>query len=183
MATCNQDTRARAISLLVMGTFFIGWADGVALVLVTIDIAEQQDIGAASGICGSIRSAMGAICAAIYSTVLINRLTAEIPAEVIPAITKAGLPASSIPDFLKALTTGNITSLGSIQGATTDVVQSGVIALQVASTNSYKTVFLTSIAFSALALICAVFAPNTEGRLTNTVSAVIQREKQSTRTS
>lgn len=179
MATCDQYTKIRATVLLFFGTFFIGWADGVAQIICGIDIANQQDIGVACGMMGTIRSAMGAACSAIYSTVLSNQQSFNIPAEVVPAVLAAGLPTQSVTQFMQALTSGNTTLLEAVDGLTTTIVEDGSSALKQASADSYRVVFYSSIAFSTLAFVCAFFTANVEDRLTNTVSAMVGRAKPS----
>jgi hypothetical protein len=178
MATCDQYTKARATALLFLGTFFIGWADGVAQIVCGIDIDDQKDIGVACGMMGTIRASFGAACAAIYSTVLTNELTSKVPAEVVPAVLGAGLPEQSVPQVLQAFVTGNTTMLDSAEGVTTTIIEIGSSALKQASADSYRTVFYSSIAFSVLAFICAFFTANVDKELTNTVSAMVGRSKQ-----
>lgn len=161
-----------------MGTFFIGWENGIAIAITTIEIPDQRDIGIATGIMGSLRSAMGSICAAIYTVVLTNRLANEIPKRVIPAVTEAGLPVESIPSYLQALTLGSAELLSQVMGITPSITSAGAAAYRLAATASYKTVFLTSIAFSGLSFICAWFVPNVDHRMTNEVSAVLHRGDQ-----
>ncbi|KPI38213.1 putative HC-toxin efflux carrier TOXA [Cyphellophora attinorum] len=137
-------TKARATALLFLGTFFIGWADGVAQIVCGIDIDDQKDIGVACGMMGTIRASFGAACAAIYSTILTNELTSKVPAEVVPAILGAGLPEQSVPEVLQAFVTGNTTMLDSAEGVTTTIIEIGSSALKQASADSYRTVFYSS---------------------------------------
>lgn len=177
MTTCDQYTKARAIALLFVGSFFIGWADGVAQIVCGIDIANQKDIGVACGLMGTIRSSFGAVCSALYSTILTNELSSNIPREVIPAILGAGLPEASVTQLLQALTSSNGTSLGAVDGVTPRIIQDASTALKKASADSYRTVFYSSIAFSLLAVFCAFFTANVDENLTNTVSAMVGRTK------
>ena len=178
MTTCDQNTKARATALLFLGTFFIGWADGVAQIICGIDIADQKDIGVACGLMGTIRASFGAACAAIYSTILANELNSNIPREVIPAVLGAGLPKGSVAQLLQALTSSNATMLEEVDGVSTTIIQDASSALKRASADSYRTVFYSSIAFSLLAFFCAFFTPNVDKHLTNTVSAMVSRTKE-----
>jgi hypothetical protein len=177
MTTCDEHTRARATALLFLGTFFIGWADGVAQIMCGIDIADQKDIGVACGMMGTIRASFGAGCAAIYSTILTNELSSKVPGQVIPAILDAGLPKGSATQFLQALTSGNVTMLQEVKGVTATIIQDGSSALKQASADSYQVVFFSSIAFSVLAFVCAFFTADVDKYLTNTVSAMVGRAK------
>ncbi|EON97829.1 putative trichothecene efflux pump protein [Phaeoacremonium minimum UCRPA7] len=55
VATCTPDTRARASALVSIGVFSIGWTEGLAITIVTLSASEQEHLGSASGVAGSIR--------------------------------------------------------------------------------------------------------------------------------
>lgn len=124
---------------------------------------------------GALRSVGGSICASIYTVVLTNRLAHEIPANVVPAITEAGLPMESVASFIQALTLGNAAALSAVEGVTPAITIAGTAAYKHASANSYRTVFLTSIAFSCIAIGCACFTPNVDHRMTNELAVVLHR--------
>ncbi|RDW72199.1 MFS general substrate transporter-28 [Coleophoma crateriformis] len=175
MASCTPDSKDRAIVLMTVGCFAIGWNESVCLANAGIEIEDQQEIGTAVGMAGSIRSAISTVCSSIYTAVLINRLGQTIPAEVPPAIVAAGLPASSVPAFLGALTTGNFSG---VQGLTTDITLVGVKAYKQANAHAYSTVFLTSLAFSGLAIVISFWSPNVDERMTGEVATTLhQRDK------
>lgn len=54
MASCTPDTKDRAIVLLSLGCFFIGWNETVCLVNAGIEVEDQQEIGTAVGTAGSV---------------------------------------------------------------------------------------------------------------------------------
>ena len=135
---------------------------------------DQQEIGTAVGMAGSIRSAISTIAASVYVVVLTNRLTANIPAKVPPAVVKAGLPVASVPAFLEGFTTGNFTD---VKGLTSSITAVGVEAYKLASAQAYQTVFLTSIAFTGLAVIIAFWAPNVEDKMTGQVATTLHEKE------
>jgi hypothetical protein len=102
--------------------------------------------------------------------VLSTRLAETIPTRVPPAVIEAGLPASSIPAFISALTTG---SFGSVPGITDTVIVAGTTAYKWANSDAYHTVFLTSLAFTGLGLIMCIWVPNVEDRMTNDIAATL----------
>lgn len=115
-----------------------------------IEVEDQQEIGTAVGMAGSIRSAISTICSSVYVAVLTNRLTATIPAEIPPAVIAAGLPSASVPAFLGGFTTGNFSS---VEGLTAEIAAVGARAYKGANAHAYSTVFYTTLAFSGLAII------------------------------
>lgn len=150
MASCNPDTKDRAIALMSIGCFFIGWNETVCLANAGIEVEDQQEIGTAVGMAGSIRSAISTICSSVYVAVLTNRLGQTIPKEVPPAVIQAGLAPSSVPAFLGGFTTGNFSA---VPGLTADITAVGVRAYKEANAHAYSTVFLTTIAFSGIAIL------------------------------
>lgn len=106
----------------------------------------------------------------VYTVILTNRLTANIPAMVPPALLKAGLPASSIPDYLAALATGKFTAVPGINAA---ILAAGTRAYQEANMAAYRTVFLSTLAFSGIGIILTWFAPNIDHLLTGEVTTTL----------
>jgi hypothetical protein len=164
MASCTPDTKDRAIVLMALGCFFIGWNETVCLANAGIEVEDQQEIGTAVGMAGSIRSAISTICSSVYVAVLTNRLAETVPADVPPAVISAGLPVASVPSFIAGFTTGNFTG---VEGLTEEITAVGVAAYKVANASAYSTVFYTSVAFSGLAIIIVSIESANEGMLTN----------------
>jgi hypothetical protein len=119
---------------------------------------------------GSIRSVISSIANAVYLSVLFNRLATTVPAVVIPAVTKAGLPASSVPAFLGGFATG---SFKDIPGLSPNILAVGTRAYKVANSDAYSTVFYTTIAFTGAAVIFSFFAPNVDDRMTGKVAVTL----------
>lgn len=172
-AACNEKTKAAAIALLFVGTILIGWADSLVTTITTIEIRNQEDIGIAAGIVGGIRSLIGAICQAVYISILYNRLAHTIPAQVPPALIQAGLPASSVPAFLQAAAAGVAGIYDDVQGLTPAILEIGTAAYKHASLDAYRTVFFSSIAFSGVGILMCWFVPNVDSRMTGEVSATL----------
>ena len=156
-----------------MGCFFVGWIENVCLSLTTIALNDQSEIGTGAGVAGSVRAAISAVSAAVYSAVLSNRLTQTISSEVPSALIKAGLPTSSVPDFIAAIAVGTPEAFASVVGLTDTITKVGLRAYKVANADAYRTVFLTTIAFSGLALLLSFFVPNVDDRMTSDVVATL----------
>jgi len=154
MASCTPDTKNRAIVLMSLGCFFIGWNESVCLANAGIEVEDQQEIGTAVGMAGSIRSAISTVCSTVYVAVLTNRLTTTIPAEVPPAVIAAGLPASSVATYMGGFATGNFSA---VQGLTAEIAAVGGRAYKEANAHAYSTVFYTTIAFSGIAILIVRF--------------------------
>lgn len=166
---------------MVLGCFWIGWNETIALANTTICVKDQKDIGIAGGLGASIRAAICAVLVAVYTTILNNRLSQTIAERVPSALAEAGLPTDSIPGFLSVVTTSGVLAplraYEGVHGITDGIVQVGVRAYQVANADAYRTVYLSTIAFSAIAVILTFLAPNTEKYMTDHVVATLNREE------
>jgi len=173
ISTTNKNTE---IALVFLGCWFIGWNETICLANATIIVHDQQEIGVAGGVAGSIRGAISAISLSVYSAVLTNRLTKTIASEVPTALVGAGLPASSVPTFLKAITAGTAAAFQAVPGISADIIATGLHAYKVANAQAYSTVYLTVIAFAGLGFVLTFFAANTEGKMLDSVAATLHGE-------
>lgn len=170
----NQSTVA---ALLFFGLFFSGWADGLGLTIASIEIPDQTEIGTAMGVASIVRQVVSTIASTIYTTVLTNRLNSTIPKEVPPKLIAAGLPASSVASFLGAVTVGTQEAFSKVVGLTSEIEAIGIAAYKVANADAYRTVMLTTIAFSALSVLGAVAVPHVDKYMTGTVVAALHTDK------
>jgi len=155
------------MALLFIGCTAIGWLESVGLAMTGICVDNQDEIGTAVGVAGSIRSGISTIASTIYTVILTNRLSTTIPAVVPPALVDAGLPAASVPNFLAAITLGTPDAFAAVQGLTE----------QEANIQAYRTVLLTIIAFSGTGIICSFGAPNVDKLVTNKVTATLLKSE------
>ncbi|KAF4458452.1 fungal trichothecene efflux pump [Fusarium albosuccineum] len=172
-ATSTPDSKVRATTFVALGTFFIGWAESLAISIVTIAAWDQSKLGSASGLAGSIRFFISSISATVYTVILSNRLTEEIASQVPKAVVEAGLPSSSVADFIAGLSTG--TGFDGIPGVTDSIIATGVRAFKEANADAYRTVFLASIAFSGVAVIASLLLPNVDSLLTGKVASTLHK--------
>jgi hypothetical protein len=177
MAVSNPDNKATAIAFITLGCFWIGWNESICLSNATICVQDQREIGVAGGFAGSIRAFICAILVAVYTTTLTNRLTTTVSTEVPPVLLAAGLPSTSIIQFMTALSAGTADAFQQVPGITLSIITAGVRAYKVANSNAYKTVYLSTIAFSAIAVFLTWFAPNTEKYMSEKVVATLHNEE------
>ena len=159
MASSTPDTPIRAAIFVFLAASFIGWNEILNSTIATICIADQREIGTATGIAGSARSFISTICSTVYTVILSNRLATTIPSRVPPAVVAAGLPAGSVPAFLQALTLGTQAAWAAVEGLTPQIQAVGVRAYQEANSAAYKTVFLSTIAFCGVGMVASFWAP------------------------
>ena len=106
-----------------------------------------------------------------------NRLGETIPQQVPPALIKAGLPATSVPAFMQAFALG-ADAFTKVPGVTAQILAVGVRSYKEASADAYRTVYLSTIAFSGLAIILTWWAPNTDDLMSEKVAATLHHEAQ-----
>ncbi|KAH3918753.1 hypothetical protein HBH56_024320 [Parastagonospora nodorum] len=174
MATCGVGTMSRAATLLSFGVFFVGWTEGAAITIVTLAAKDQFALGTASGVAGSIRFLISSIAATVYTVILSNRLTTTIASQVPPALLAAGLPSTSIPSFISAFALGP-TAFAAIPGVTPEIIAAGSSAYKQANADAYRTVFLSNIAFSGVAIVCSLLLPDVDHLLTGQVATTLHR--------
>jgi hypothetical protein len=174
MAYSTPSTLVGSSCLIAFASFFIGWNESLCLTNAGIEVEDQQEIGTAVGMAGSLRSAISTVAASVYVVVLTNRLGETIPAEVPAAVIKAGLPASSAAAFLAGFTSGDFST---VPGLTPRILSVGLAAYKVASAHAYKTVFLVSIAFSGIAVVITAWAPNVGDKMTSQVATTLHAKE------
>lgn len=178
-AVGTQHNEGLTVSMVFLGNFFLGAVDSIALTLSSISVDDQSEIGAAVGIAASIRSLGGAVAIAVFSSVLANRMRTTVAALVPSALIQAGLPQDSIAAFLQAMQ--GLLPLSDVQGLTPTILAIGTDAYQTASSQAYRTCFLTNIAFSVLGLIGSFFCADLNPELEHVVVKELHYKKEEKR--
>ncbi|KAK2752229.1 trichothecene efflux pump [Colletotrichum kahawae] len=168
-ACVNTHNRDTVVALLAAGGFALGWVDALCLSSLSVTLEDQSVIGTGVGIATSLRTFISTCSAAIFTTVLNNRLASTVPQLVPPALMEAGLPAASVPEFLRLLSVDR-SMLSSVPGTNSTIIEIGVEMFKVANARAYSTVFLTTLAFSGLGVIASLMTPEIESKLHEKVS-------------
>lgn len=88
---------------------------------------------------------------------------------MVPALVKAGLPATSVVELIAAISGRNTAAVAAVPGVTNETVAIAAAEFKAAYSNAFQTVFLASIAFGTIAFIASFWAPSLDGKLTNEV--------------
>ncbi|KAK2030376.1 MFS general substrate transporter [Colletotrichum zoysiae] len=172
-ACVNTHNRDTVVTLLVVGGFALGWVDALCLASLSVTLEKQSLIGTGVGIATSLRTFISTCSAAIFNTVLNNRLATTVPQLVPPAVTEAGLPAASVSEFVRLLSVDQ-SLLTSVPGTNSTIIEIGIEMFKVANARAYSTVFLTTIAFSGLGVIVSLMTPEIESKLHKKVTCRLQ---------
>jgi hypothetical protein len=163
MAINDVNSPKTAMAIVFLATFFIGYNEAIVLPICSMRIVDQQEIGTAVGFAGSGRSAISTVASTIYTVVLTSRVTKTLSTQVPAALVSAGLPASSVVEYMEAIAAGGTaTALAAVKGLTPAIEKAGTLAYRVAYMDAYRTVFYTSIAIGGIAIIISFFIPNVD---------------------
>ncbi|KAK5117986.1 hypothetical protein LTR62_004030 [Meristemomyces frigidus] len=165
MISIRPGDEAKGVALMFMACFSVGIVETCSLALAPLAL-PSEDIGAALGALGSIRSAGAAVATAIYVTILNNKLKAFIPKYVAPAALNAGLPQSSLTQLLTALAAGNLTTVPGIDAN----IEAAVGAADAnAAADAFQYVWYAVVAFACVAVAASCLTVNYGQYLTDTV--------------
>ena len=158
---------------MLLGTTLIGANECLSAAMATICIHDQREIGTALGIGGSSRSFVSTLAGTVYTVVLSNRLSTTISEQVPSALVDAGLDPAYVTDFIAAYTNGTQAAFAAVQGLNPAIQEAGTVAYKNATADAYRTVFLTTIAFSAIGTLLTWLAPDVDKKLTREVTITL----------
>ncbi|OLN91684.1 putative MFS-type transporter C16A3.17c 3 [Colletotrichum chlorophyti] len=165
LASLTPQTLNTGIALTILGPFFVGFIELASLALAPL-FCKPADIGLASGLLASIRSAGGSIAVAVYTTILSNRLATEIPAAISGPAVAAGLPEGQVADLAKAVQANKLATFPGLSGAVKVAVAR---VLPEAYSKAFQTVYLASLGFGAIAIVGCLFSKDAQKHLTDKV--------------
>ncbi|KAI1614121.1 fungal trichothecene efflux pump [Exophiala viscosa] len=171
IATVDQHTPVRGIVLVSLASAMIGATNCMSILIVQLG-ARDEDIGLATGLVNSVRSAGGAVGVAIFSSLLADRVTSTWARDIGRTLLQAGLPATSLAAFLAALPLGNF---GSVPGATSAIIKLALEAQKSVYVNAFRLIYCVTVAFGGLAIIGALFVANVDDKLTNQVNVQLDQ--------
>ncbi|KAL9947341.1 hypothetical protein ACHAQF_007394 [Verticillium nonalfalfae] len=165
LASLTPETKNTGIALTIIGPFFVGFIELAALALAPL-YCKPADIGLASGLLASIRSAGGSVAVAVYTTILANRLSTTIPSNIAGPAIEAGLPADQVGALAAAVRAGKMATFPGITDSIQEAVRS---VLPVAYSQAFKTVYLASLGFGGIAIVGCLFSKDAQKHLTDRV--------------
>ncbi|EOD45726.1 putative major facilitator superfamily transporter protein [Neofusicoccum parvum UCRNP2] len=139
---------------------------------------RHDELGTASGLIGTFRSAGGSIGNAIFSTVLHSVINRELQDSIADAAVRAGFDAQGLPQLIPAVISDAVGVPGAFAGVqVNDVVRSAARdAFRDTYAKAYRMVFYTSIPLGVVALVAAWFVEDPSPLLTDHVAVVQERD-------
>ena len=156
IATIEPSGSTRA--LIFSGLAGIGFAAPLILIIAGVQLSTPHHlIATATAVVTSSRAVAATVFTAIFAAALTTRLDIDIPNYTAKAALGAGLPASSLPAFIKALAGADTAALPKIPGVTPKIIAAGVIALKQAFADSIRVVYIIAAPFGVLACLACFF--------------------------
>lgn len=167
----GQSINAIAFSCL----FGIGFGAALTLVVTGVQLSTPHALIATATACTtSSRAVAGAMFSAIYTAAFNTRLKKFLPEYIAKSALAAGLPASSIADFIQALSEDDTVALSKVPGVTPTVISRGISALQQAYADSIRVVFIIAVPFGVIACIASCFLGDLSETMNYHVDAPIE---------
>lgn len=163
--TATSNVGSTCIVILVFAFVAGASVDSTAMIQVGV---PHEYIGVASGILVCSRSVGGAIGATIYTTILQNKVKAEIPIKIGIPLAKAGLPPTTIAAVIEALASGNVAS-PALASLAPQLLFDAIEGLKQSYVSGFRLVYLVSIAFGLAATITVCFAADVDHLMTSKV--------------
>ena len=166
MVSIQPGQQSKGIGLMFMACYSVGVIETCSLALAPLSCATE-DIGAALGALGSIRSGGASVATAIFVTILDNKLAKFVPEYVAPAALDAGLPKTSLIALFTNLATG---TLDLVPGITPKIIAAVATANARAGADSFRYVWYAVIPFASCSIIAACLTINYGQYLTDDVA-------------
>lgn len=159
--------------MCALGAFAVGIVEVVGIVAVPFTV-PPEDLGLASGLLGSMRSTLGSVATAIFSSVLTTQKAKEIPPRLTALAKQDGLSQTSIAAVVKAGLQGATATIAKVPGISAARLPAYVAAIRDGNVDSYHMVFYSSLAFGGIAVICAFCCSEFNSHFTDTVARRLQ---------
>ena len=136
----------------------IGFGAPLILIITGVQLSTPHHlIATATAVTTSSRAVAATVFTAIYAAALTTRLDTNLPKDVGAAALKAGLPTTSLREFIGALASNNTAALSKIPGVNPTIIASSLVALKHAFADSLRVVYIIATPFGALACIACLF--------------------------
>lgn len=155
--------------------FGIGFGAALTLIVTGVQLSTPHALIATATACTtSSRAVAGAMFSAIYTAAFNTCLKKFLPEYISKSALAAGLPASSIADFIQALSEDDTVALGEVPGVTPTIIALGIRALQQAYADSLWVVFIIALPFGVVACIASCFLGDLRETMNYHVDAPIE---------
>jgi len=156
------------VFLPAFGVPMFVWVTIMSYAVASLHVPHSQ-LGVAMGLLGTFRSGGGAVGNAIFNSVFQDRLHAFAGEEIAAAAAKNGLNMTALPVIIPQTILYNQGVPGMLANFPQPVKDALQEAVRVAYGHAFKIVFLCTIPFSAIALVCSLWIEDPTAYMTNHV--------------
>lgn len=157
------------------------WVTTIAYIAAGLEV-PQEELGVASGLIGTFRSAGGSFGNAIFNTILNNVINNDLGGNIARAAISRGYPAQGVTDLVPVViqaesgVPGAPQMLARMDGVTPAVMAAIAETVKNTYAKAFRMVFYASIPFGVIALIGSFFIHDSSDKLNNHVA--VQQEKE-----
>lgn len=163
------------MAIVFAGLSGLGMGGPIVVIIAAIQLSTPHHlIATATAVSTSSRALSATVFIAIYRAALTTRLDKYIPDYIGAAAVKAGLPQSSLKEFIGALAGDDATALSGIPGVTPTIINAGVAALKQAYTDGLRVVYMIAAPFGAAACIACFFLGDLKSVMNYSVDAPVE---------
>ena len=162
-------------ALAFAGLAGLGFGAPLILLIAAVQLSTPHHlIATATAATTCSRAVATAVFTAIFSAALNARLENYIQSYIAKAALQAGLPTTSVEEFVKKFAAGNTSALSRISGVDSAVIGAGVDALKQAYADGIRVVYIIAAPFGLLACICCLFLGDLRSAMNYAVDAPLE---------
>lgn len=178
-AAVIPDNKAAWIVLQFFGQGCFTWLTTIAYVTAGLFV-PQEELGVASGLIGTFRSAGGSVGNAVFTTIMHSVTNKELGNRIANAAIGAGFDPAGLSALIPAViqnAVGVPGALATVPGGVSDAVASATArAFKETYAKAFRMVFYASIPFGVITTACAIFVEDPSPLLNNHVAVVQERD-------
>jgi hypothetical protein len=154
MAVITPASIKPGLAFIFLLCFSSNWLQILALIMAQLGV-EHRDLAKGTGILSIVRNAGGSVgstscpaqplqsladnlTVAIFYSILSTRVSATLATRVGEAVTKLGLPASSLPALLEGIAASNSTLIAGAPGVTPQIISAAEYATKLTYAAAYR---------------------------------------------
>jgi len=173
LATIEPSQSTNAV--IFSGLAGLGFGAPLVLIIAGVQLSTPHHlIATATAVTTSFRAMAATVFTAIYAAALSTRLANYIPSYVAAGASSAGLPQSSLMEFVEALASDNTTAVAHVPGVNPVIIAAGIAALKQALADGIRVVFIIAAPFGAVACITCFFIGDLEKVMNYHVDAPVE---------
>ncbi|KIX97340.1 uncharacterized protein Z520_06792 [Fonsecaea multimorphosa CBS 102226] len=174
MATVQPGQNANPMVFAAFGG--LGTAAVLTQGIAGVQVASQHShLSAATAVAIVARAISGTVFTSIYTSVVTQKLANYLPTYITKAAIAAGLPAASIPLFVRALAADEIEDLARVAGVTPSIIAAGITALKQAYADAIRYTFIIAAPFVLVSMIGCWWLGDIKKIMTYHVDAPVEK--------